>query len=142
MMIHIGSNFCTVPSTIPSPLGHVKDRVKDRIFMLKFHVNVFRISLRLNYMMDLVPFWYHNRYWSKLFYSTIITHDPDLEVAIKDLELYVKVFLKVFKTPLFPNLITYWSKFLPSSILFLLVILRSRSQSFQYFHVKILRQSF
>ena len=91
-----------------------------RIMMFKFYVKVFRISLLLNQMMDLVPIWYHDRYWSKVFISTISTHDHDLEVE-------VTVFVKVFKTSLFPNLITdlihlwyddtYWSKILPISIL-------------------------
>ena len=30
--------------------------------MLEFYVKVFRISLLLNYMMDLVPIWCHDRY--------------------------------------------------------------------------------
>ena len=58
-----------------------------RIFTLKFYVDVYRISLLLNYMMDLVPIWYHDRYWSKDFISTISTHDCDLEVEVTDLEL-------------------------------------------------------
>ena len=57
-----------------------------RIFMLKFYVEVFRISLLLNYIMDLVPIWYHDGYWSKVFISTISTHDCDLEVEVTDLE--------------------------------------------------------
>ena len=35
-------------STIPTTLGHVKVKVTDRIFMLKFYVKVFRISLLLH----------------------------------------------------------------------------------------------
>ena len=35
-------------STIPTTLGHVKVKVTDRIFMLKFNVKVFRISLLLH----------------------------------------------------------------------------------------------
>ena len=58
-----------------------------RIFMLKFYVKVFRISLLLNYMMDLFPIWYHARYWSKDFISTTSTHDRHLEVKITDLEI-------------------------------------------------------
>ena len=49
-------------------------------------LKVFRISLLLNYTMDLVPVWYHDRYWSKGFNSTISTHDRDLEVEVTDLE--------------------------------------------------------
>ena len=77
--------------------------------------------------MDLVPILYHYKYWSKVFVSTISSHDCDLEVEVTDLELNVKVFVKVFKTSLFSNLITdlihlcyddtYWSKILPSFIL-------------------------
>ena len=73
-------------------------------------------------MMDLVPIWYHDRYWSKVFISTISTHDRDLEVEVTN----VKVFVKVFKTSLNPNLTTdlihlwyddtYWSKLLCSTI--------------------------
>ena len=37
-----------------------------RIFILKFYAKVFRISLLLNQIMDLVPIWYHDRYWSKV----------------------------------------------------------------------------
>ena len=54
-----------------------------RIFMLKFYIEVFRISLLLNYTMDLVPIWHHDRYWSIVFIST---HDRDLEVEVTDLE--------------------------------------------------------
>ena len=73
-------------------------------------------------MMDLVPIRYHDSYWSKVFISTINIHDHDLEVKVTDFNLNVKVFVKVFKTSLNPNLITdlihllyddtYWSKFL------------------------------
>ena len=62
VMIHIGPKFCTVPSHPPRSCqvqGH-------RIFMLKFYANVFRIWLLLNQMMDLIPIWYHDRYWSKV----------------------------------------------------------------------------
>ena len=84
--------------------------------------------------MDLVPIGYHDRYWSKVVISTISTHDRDLEVEITDLN--VKVFVKVFKTSLFPNLTTnfillwygdnYWSKILPSSILTPLVHVKDK----------------
>ena len=36
--------------------------------------------------MDLVPIWYHNRYWTKVFINTISTHDCDLEVEVTDFE--------------------------------------------------------
>ena len=47
-MIHFGPKF--LRSTIPTTLGHVKVKVTDlfSIFMLKFYVEVFRISLLLN----------------------------------------------------------------------------------------------
>ena len=69
MIIHIGQKFYH-----PQPPGHVKVMQGHRltIFMLNFYVKVFRISLLLKYMMDLVPIWYHARYWSKVFNSTII----------------------------------------------------------------------
>ena len=54
--------------------------------MLKFYVEVFSISLLLNYMMDLIPIWYHDRHWSKVFNSAIRNHDRDLEVDETDLE--------------------------------------------------------
>ena len=74
-------------STIHTTLGLVKVKVTDlEFFMLKFYVEVFSISLILNYMMDLVPIWYHGRYWSKHFISTISTRDHGLEVDITDLE--------------------------------------------------------
>ena len=55
-------------------------------------------------MMDLVLIWYHDRYWSKVFISTIGTHDCDLELRSQTYDLNVKVFFKVFKISLFPNL--------------------------------------
>ena len=45
-----------------------------RIFMLKFYVKVFRISLLLHWM-DFVPIWYYDRHRSKVSISTISTHD-------------------------------------------------------------------
>ena len=57
-------------------------------------------------MMDLLFVWYHDRYGSKLFFSTISTHDRDLRSRSQTENLNVKVFVKGFKTLLFPNLIT------------------------------------
>ena len=37
-------------------------------------------------MMDLVPVWHRDRYWSEVFISTISTHDRDLEGEVTDLE--------------------------------------------------------
>ena len=71
-------------STIPVPPRSCQGH-RLRIFLLKFYVKVFRISLLLNCMMDLVPIWYHARYWSKVFISTISTHCPGLEVEVTDL---------------------------------------------------------
>ena len=57
-----------------------------RIFKLKFYVKVFRTSLLLYQTMDLIYIWYHAIYWSKVFISTISTHDRDLGVEVTDLE--------------------------------------------------------
>ena len=54
-------------------------------------------------MMDLVCVWYDDEYWSKLLQSTIPTPIHDLKVKVTDLDLYVKVYVKVFRTSLFPN---------------------------------------
>ena len=43
--------------------------------------------------MDLVSIWYHDRYWSKDFISTINTQDRDHVVEVTDLDLNVKVFV-------------------------------------------------
>ena len=48
-----------------------------------FYVEGFSISLLLNCTMDLVPIWYPDRYWSKVFIST---HVRDLEVKVTDIE--------------------------------------------------------
>ena len=37
-------------------------------------------------MMDIVPIWYYDRQWSKVFISTISSHDRDLDVKVTDLE--------------------------------------------------------
>ena len=84
MVIHIGPNFYAVPFHHPRSCQGQGHRL--RIFMLKFYVEVFSISLLLNYMMDLVPVWYRDRYWLKHFISTYSTHDRDLEVDVTDLE--------------------------------------------------------
>ena len=78
MMIHVGPH---PRSCQGQGQGH-----RLRIFMLKFYVKVFRISLLLNYVMDLVPIRYPDRYWSKVFTSTISTHDRDLEVEFTGIE--------------------------------------------------------
>ena len=46
----------------------------------------FQEMLKGQYTMDLVPVWYHDRYWSKVFISTIRTHDRDPKVEVTDLE--------------------------------------------------------
>ena len=54
-------------STIPTPIYDLKVKVTDlELFILKFYVKVFRISLFPNPMMDLVHVWYDDRYWSKI----------------------------------------------------------------------------
>ena len=83
MMIHIGPKFWAVPShPSRSGQGHGLRIIKG-----------FRISLLLNQMMDLVSIWYHDRYWSKDFISTISTQDRDYVVQVTDLDLNVKVFV-------------------------------------------------
>ena len=80
MMIHIVPKFCAIPSH-PFRLGQGQGQGhRLRIF------KVFSISLLLNQMMDLVLIWYHDRYWSKVFISTVNTHDGDLVVEVTDLE--------------------------------------------------------
>ena len=84
MMIHIGPNFARYHphySRSCQGRGH-----RLRIFMLKSYVKIFRISLLLHLMVDFVPIWYYGRHWSKVFISTISTHDHDLEVEVTDLE--------------------------------------------------------
>ena len=73
-------------STIRTPRSCKSQGHGLRIFILKLYVKVFRISLLLNQMMDLVPVWYHDKYWSKVFISTISIHDRDLEDQVTDLE--------------------------------------------------------
>ena len=119
--------------------------------------------------MDLVPIWYHDRYWSKVFISTISTHNRDVEVEVTDFEfnfffffffcflfVFFFCFVKVSKTSIFPNLITdlihllyddtYWSKSLPSSILTTLVHVKVKVTVMQKFscknfYVKVFRTS-
>ena len=77
-----------MPSSILTTLVHVKVKVTvmQKIFLLKFYVKVFKTSLLLNQMMDLIYIWYHDIYWSKVFMSTISTHDRDLGVEVTHLE--------------------------------------------------------
>ena len=119
--------------------------------MLKFYVKIFRISLLLNYMMDLAPIGYYDRYWSKVFISTISTHDRDLEVEVTDLVFKLKVSLKFLRPHYFLILPQIWFIFgmvitigpnFASSIHTPLFMLGWRSQSCQNFHIKILSQSF
>ena len=83
MMIHIGLKFCAVPhSPLPLPTPRSAQAQGHGLKIFK----IFRISLLLNQMMDLIPIWYHDRYWSKVFISNINTHDRDLVVEVTDLE--------------------------------------------------------
>ena len=85
IMIHISPKLCTVPS--PTPRSCQDQGHKLKIFMLKFYVKVFRISLLLNQMMDSVPvFVIMIGIGQKFFISTISTHDHDLVVEVTDLE--------------------------------------------------------
>ena len=91
---------------------------------VKVFVKVFKTSLFPNLATDLLHLWYHDTYWSKILHSTIPTALGHIKVKVTDLEF--KVFVKVFKTSLFPNLATdllhlwyhntYWSKILRSTI--------------------------
>ena len=63
--------------------------------MLKFYFEVFRTSLLLNQTMDLIYIWYHDIYWSKVFISTISTHDHDLEVEVLKMLKFLFEFLRL-----------------------------------------------
>ena len=75
--------------------------------------------------MDLVYISYDDKYWSKIVFSNIPDPMRDLMVKVTDLELS-SFYLKVFRTPLFPNPVVYlfhvwhedrcWSKILCSTI--------------------------
>ena len=91
--------------------------------MLKFSIKVLRTSLFLNPVIDLVNVCDDDRYWSKIYCSTIPTYIHDLKVKVTDLEnFYLKFYVKVFRTSLFLNpemdLVhvwyndRYWSKIL------------------------------
>ena len=71
--------------------------------------------------MDLVHTWYDDRYWSKVFISSISTYDHNLGVKVMDLELLCYSFcVKVFRSSLLHYLLMdlvhswyddrYWSK--------------------------------
>ena len=49
--------------------------------------------------MDLVHVWYGDRYWSKIFHSTIPTPIHDLKVKVTDLELLCWSFMLKFLGP-------------------------------------------
>ena len=68
----------TFPTTLGQGQGH-----RLRILVLKFYIKVDLITTKLN---DIVPVWYYDRYWSKVFISTISAHDRDLEIEVTDLE--------------------------------------------------------
>ena len=55
--------------------------------MLTFYVKVFRTSLFLNPLMDLVHVWCDDGYWSKILHSAIPTPIHGLKVKFMDLEL-------------------------------------------------------
>ena len=82
LIIHICPKY--LRSTIHTTLGHVKVKVLDLEFSCYFFMSL--ESHYMNYMVDLIPIWYHDRYWSKHFISTVSTHDRDLEVDVTDLE--------------------------------------------------------
>ena len=60
-----------------------------RILMLKFYTKVFRISLLLNYTMDLVPIWYKDRYCPPSPpppHTHTHTHPSHVKIKVTDLE--------------------------------------------------------
>ena len=76
--------------TIPTPVHDLKVKVKVTgldFFMWKFYVKVFRASLFLNPLMDLVHVWHNDGYWSKLLRCTLPTPVYDPKVQVTDLEV-------------------------------------------------------
>ena len=66
--------------------------------MLKIYVKVFEtLKVFLNPQMGLVYILYYCRCWYKILLSTIHTPAHDLKVKLTDLEIYAKVYIKVFK---------------------------------------------
>ena len=73
-------------------------------------------------MMDLVPVWYDDRYWSKILHNTIPTPIHDILRTFM-----LKFYFKAFRSSLFPNPVVYlfrvwydhrcWSRILCSTIL-------------------------
>ena len=93
--------------------------------------------------MDLVNTCHDARYWSKVLCCTIMIPLNDLEVKVTDLEIYVKVFVKAFKSLYFLMCLMdlvdtlpdarYWSnKILRCVISFASVACRSRSQTLKF----------
>ena len=48
--------------------------------------------------MDSLYICYDNRYWSKILFGTTSIPAFDLKVKVTDFEIYVKIFVKVFKS--------------------------------------------
>ena len=46
--------------------------------------------------MDLLYIWHDYRYWSKILFGTVPTPTYNLEIKVKDLEIYIKVLLQSF----------------------------------------------
>ena len=84
-MIHIGPNFAQFHPHDPSSC-YGQGHSHTKIFLSKFYVKVFSASLLVNQMMGLIYIWYHDIYWSKVFISTISTHDSDFGVKVTHLE--------------------------------------------------------
>ena len=101
--------------------------------------------------MDLLYIWHDWKHWSKILFSTIPTPAYDLEIKVKDLEIYVKVCVKVFKISLFLNPCMellyiwhdyrYWSKILFGRIPTPAYDLEVNVTDLKIY-VKVLRQSF
>ena len=83
-------------STVQTLAHDLQVKVTGRSFMLKFSVKVFKISEFLHPCMDLLNIWHDYRYWFKFLFSSIPTPAYDLEVKVRDSEIYVKALHQSF----------------------------------------------
>ena len=80
MMIDTGLKF------LSAVLAAMTVTLGSRSQTSKVFVLVFRSSLLLYLLMDLVYTWYGNRYWSQIFSSSISCHDHNLGVKVTNFE--------------------------------------------------------